>query len=117
MAEKKAAAKPAGAPNRTNALLCWIFAPITSFIFMNDEDEFTKQCAKHSMYFGVAMVIIHVVLWVLGSIGIIFVVGTLCFCVDALVWIVDLAIRIMGAVKANEGELFKVPVISDMVKD
>lgn len=115
MAEKKT--KASGGPNRTNALLCWIFAPITSFIFMNDEDAFTKKCAKHSLYFGVAAIIIHVVLWVFGFVGSFIIVGTLCFCIDAVVWLADIAIRVVGAVKANEGELFEVPVLSDMVKE
>jgi uncharacterized Tic20 family protein len=115
MAEEKKAV--AVSPNRTNALLAWIFAPITSFIFMNDEDEFTKKCAKHSLYFGVAMVVIHVALWILGTVGAIFIVGSVCFCIDAVVWVADLAVRVMGAVKANSGELFEVPVISGMVKE
>ena len=116
MAEEKKAAVTSS-PNCTNALLAWIFAPITSFIFMNDEDEFTKKCAKHSLYFGVAMVVIHVALWILGTVGAVFIVGSVCFCVDAVVWVADLAVRIMGAVKANSGELFEVPVLSDMVKE
>lgn len=111
-------AEKSGQPaNRTNALLAWIFAPITSFIFMNDEDPFTKKCAKHSLYFGLAMVIVHVVLWGLGFVGSLFIVGAFCFCIDAIVWVVDIAVRVMGAVKANNGELFEVPVISGMVKE
>ncbi|MBN2015397.1 DUF4870 domain-containing protein [Candidatus Dojkabacteria bacterium] len=114
-AKKETAASPKA--NKTNALLAWIFAPITSFIFMNDEDEFTKKCAKHSLYFGVVMVVVHVALWILGTVGAVFIVGTVCFCVDAVVWIADIAVRVMGAVKANNGELFEVPVISGMVKE
>jgi len=114
MAEEKQAA---ASPNRTNALLTWIFAPITSFIFMNDEDEFTRRCAKHSMYFGVAMIVLHVGMWILGTVGSIIIIGSVCFCVDAVLWLVDLVVRIMGAVKANNGELFEVPIISGMVKE
>lgn len=105
------------ASNRTNAILAWVFAPLTSFIFMNDEDAFTKKCAKHSLYFGVAMVVLHVVLWIVGVVGSFIIIGSLCFCVDAVVWLVDIAIRIMGAVKANQGEVFEVPVISGMIKE
>jgi len=84
---------------------------------MNDEDEFTRKCAKHSMYFGVADVIIQIVLWVGGTILAVFVVGVCCY-VIAMVWgIVSIAVRIIGAVKANNGELFEVPVISGMVKE
>jgi len=118
MAEEQKTAQPASSSNsKTNALLAWIFAPITSFIFMNDEDAFTKKVAKHSMYFGVAMVILHVALWILGTLGSIVVVGAVCFCIDAVLWIVDIAVRVIGAVKANKGELFEVPVISGMVKE
>jgi uncharacterized membrane protein len=117
MAEEQKASQTSSSPNRTNAILAWIFAPITSFIFLNDEDAFTKKCAKHSMYFGVAMVILHVAMWILGTIGSFVVVGVGCFCVDAVIWIADIAVRVMGAVKANNGELFEVPVISNMVKE
>ena len=108
-----------GAPNRTNALLSWIFAPITSFIFMNDEDAFTKRCAKHSLYFGVASVLIYIVLTVVVTVGtfVTFGFGSLCSCLIFVWGVVDLVVRIMGAVKANNGELFEVPVISGMVKE
>jgi uncharacterized Tic20 family protein len=106
--------------NKTNAILAWVFAPITSFIFMNDKDEFTKKCAKHSMYFGVADFIIWVLL-ILGSTfgGILtFGIGTICCTILMLVWsAASIAVRIIGAVKANNGELFEVPLISKMVKE
>ncbi|MBU0975669.1 MAG: DUF4870 domain-containing protein [Patescibacteria group bacterium] len=109
MAEQTATS---ASPNRTNALLAWIFAPLTSFIFLNDEDAFTKKCAKHSMYFGIASIVMYIVLSVLATISF----GILSCLV--LVWVaVDLIVRIMGAVKANSGELFEVPVISGMVKE
>lgn len=107
----------AASPNRTNALLAWIFAPITSFLFMNDEDEFTKKCAKHSLYFGVADIIIQVVLWGGGTVLSFVVIGVCCFPLAGLWGLVSLAVRIIGAVKANQGELFEVPVISGMVKE
>jgi uncharacterized membrane protein len=113
MAEAK---KSAGAaPNRTNAILAWVFCPITSFIFMNDEDEFTKKCAKHSMYFGVADLVLQIVLWVGGTLLAFIAVGICCYAVAGVWGIVSIIVRIMGAVKANEGELFEVPVISGMV--
>jgi len=112
-----AEAKVQASENRTNALLCWIFAPITSFIFMNDKDEFTKKVAKHSMYFGIFDVALQVVLWVLGTILAFVLVGLLCYVIAGLWWLVSLTVRIMGAVKANKGELFEVPVISGMIKE
>ena len=118
MAEQKETAAPS--PNRTNALLAWIFAPITSFIFMNDADEFTKKCAKHSMYFGIAMILGHVLMWILSSVltAVTLGFGALCLWILPTGWfVVDIVGRIMGAVKANNGELFEVPVISGMVKE
>lgn len=118
MAKKKTKAKKvASSPNRTNALLAWIFAPISSFIFKDDKDAFTKRCAMHSLYFGVADVIIQVVLWVGGIILSFAVIGVCCFPIAGLWGIASIAIRIVGAVKANNGEVFEVPVISDMVKE
>lgn len=116
MAEAKVKS-PTAAPNRTNALLAWVFAPITSFIFMNDEDEFTKKCAKHSMYFGVADVVIQIVLILGGTILSFAFIGICCFPIAGIWGLVSLAVRIIGAVKASNGELFEVPVISGMVKE
>lgn len=110
-------AETSSSTNRTNAILAWVFAPITSLIFKDDKDEFTRKCAKHSLYFGVAVVAIHIVMWILGTIGSVFIVGIFCFMLDAVVWLADLAVRIMGAVKANNGELFEVPITSKWVKE
>ena len=86
---------------------------------MNDEDEFTKKCAKHSMYFGVASVIVYIVLVALISVGTVVTmgIGSVCSCLVAVWGLVDLAVRVMGALKANDGELFEVPVTSGMVKE
>ncbi len=116
MAEEKKQTSSAS-KNRTNALLAWVFAPITSFIFMNDEDPFTKKCAKHSLYFGVVDVVLQVVLILGGTILSFAFIGICCFPISAVWGLVSLAVRIIGAVKANNGELFEVPVISDMVKE
>ena len=113
MAEKNTGAQP----NRTNAILAWVLCPITSLIFMNDEDAFTKTCAKHSLYFGLADVIIQVVLWIGGFVLTFIAIGVCCFPLAGLWGLVSLGVRIYGAVKASQGELFEVPVISGMVKE
>ena len=111
------AEKSGQSPNRTNAMLAWLIAPITSFIFMNDEDAFTKRCAKHSLYFGLVDVAIHLGLWIVGAVLSLIVVGVCCY----VIWIgwvfVSIGVRIIGAVKANQGELFEVPVISGLIKE
>ena len=95
--------------NKTNAILAWLFAPITSFIWMNDADEFLKHHAKQSLYWGIASFIAWAILFVLSFV----VVGA---CLMPVWGIIDLVVRIMGIVKANQGEKWVVPVIGGMVK-
>jgi uncharacterized protein len=95
--------------NKTNAILAWLFAPITSFIWMNDADEFLKHHAKQSLYWGVADIVVWGILFVLSFL----IIGA---CLMPIWAIIDLVVRVMGIVKANNGEKWVVPVIGGMVK-
>lgn len=102
--------------SKTNAILAWIFAPITSLIWMNDADEFLKHHAKQSLYWGIASVIVYVGGNVLAFVLSFVLIGFLFWCVIGVWVILDIVVRIMGAVKANQGEKWVVPVIGKMVK-
>lgn len=117
MAEETKSVEKTG-PNYTNQILCWVFAPITSLIWMNDADKDLQKHAKVTLYFGLASVVIYILVFVISTIVsfITFGCGSLLYCLAMIWWILDIVVRIMGAVKASKGELFEIPVISGMVK-
>lgn len=87
-------------------LLCYLFTPLSSFIFMLTEKESPewekiKFDVMQSLYFGIAAMVIHVAIsWILCGIP----------------SIVIIVYQIFLAVKAYQGEEVKIPVISGMVK-
>jgi uncharacterized membrane protein len=99
----------AGSNSKTNAILAWLFAPITSLIWMNDKDEFLKYHAKQSLAWGITSIIGHTVCFFLSFIFI----G---MCIWPIWSILDLVVRIYGLVKANNGEKWEVPVVGGFVK-
>jgi uncharacterized membrane protein len=114
--ETKTAAKVE--PNNTNQILCWVFAPITGLIWMNDTDEDLKWHAKTTLYFGLGSIGIYVVIFILSTVlsFITLGCGSILYCLVGVWWIADIVIRIMGAVKASKGERFELPIVKGMVK-
>lgn len=105
----------------TNAMICWLVValiglPIPSFIWMNEKDEELKWHAKTTLYFGLAIIAAYIIIMVVGTIGSMFVIGACCFLAYPLVWIIQVVVGVMGALKANKGERFEIPVIKDYVK-
>ena len=99
------------------ALLSWIFAPISSIVFMlledTKNDEFSIYNAKLSLFFTIAQIVITIVLMVLMVIP---VVGLLMGCLNWLLQIGLLVYRIILAVKSYNGEKVEVPLLSDWMK-
>ncbi len=104
--------------SKTNAILAWLFAPITSLIWMNDADEFLKHHAKQSLYWGAFTLIVYVGGFILSTLlaFVTFGLGSLLYCLIFPFSILDIVVRIMGIVKSNNGEKWVVPVIGKMVK-
>jgi uncharacterized membrane protein len=105
-AEKAPQSSASGMKKETQALLCWLLAPITGLIWMNESDEFVRFHAKQSLYFGIASIVIYAVLTV-----------TVILACLTFVWMfVDLGVRIYMAMQANKGMKTKLPVIGDMAE-
>lgn len=114
----------------SGAVIAWLFAPFSSLFFLSSKDKFTRRCAKHALYLGVSMVIINIImlfinmsLFLVGTFLALFWMGAVCFSILVICLILWIGLNIMwivgnviGAVKANKGELFEVPIISGMVK-
>jgi len=103
------AAKTTDGQAKTNAMLAWIFAPITSIIWMNDENEFLKYHAKQSLSWSLVAIVGHVVF----SMSMAVLIG---FCLWPLWALLDLGVRIYGLMKANNGEKWEVPVVGGLIK-
>jgi uncharacterized Tic20 family protein len=112
----------------SNAVLAWIFAPFTSFAFKNDPDELTRAHARESFYLGIANIAVLLVVFILQVcigifMGLIFYsaygINALIQCFWSLVWLAELAFilvpRIIGAMKASQGEKWTVPYVTEFL--
>lgn len=109
MAEKKEESKSSsGMDPKLVALLCWIFAPITSIIFMlieeMKEDEFIQFNAKESLWYGIAN-------FVLFAFAIIPCLGAIIVLLGSIAFLIG---RIVIGIKAYNGEKVVLPIIGDM---
>jgi len=109
MAEATTASTASGSNTKINALLAWIFAPITSLIWMNEKDDFLKYHAKQSLAWSITAIVGHVLC---GALMIVF-IG---MCLWPIWLLIDVGVRIYGAVKANNGEKWEVPVVGGLIK-
>ncbi|MBN1332087.1 DUF4870 domain-containing protein [Candidatus Dojkabacteria bacterium] len=111
MAETTAApaAKTADGQVKTNAMLAWLFAPITSFIWMNDANEFLQYHAKQSLSWSLVSIVGHIIF----SISMAFFIG---LCLWPAWALLDIGIRVYGLMKANNGEKWEVPVVGGLIK-
>lgn len=101
------AKKGTGMDPKTVALLCYIFTPLSSIIFMLTEKdtpnwEKVKFDVMQSLYAGIAMVVMYVVLgWTV-----------ILACVPFIFWLYLLYVGI----KSYQGQKVEIPVIGGMVK-
>lgn len=125
-----APASSAASSAKTNAMLAWIFAPFTSFAWKDDSDEFVKAHARESLYVGIAQLAVVLVVYIVqailfaiffsglsfGMLGIFGLFGLL----FNLIWLATFAFmivpRIIGVMKANEGQKWEFPQVTNLVK-
>ncbi|OGQ05455.1 MAG: hypothetical protein A2W61_08150 [Deltaproteobacteria bacterium RIFCSPLOWO2_01_44_7] len=102
-----------------SSLLCYVCAPITSVIFLliEKENKDVKFHAWQGTLFGVAIILLNIVLNILGLM-----LGSLADFLGALIlsflipviWLIVVVLWIVCLVKAYQGEQWKIPVIGDM---
>jgi uncharacterized membrane protein len=114
MEEEVKASSSSSLDPKLAALLCWIFAPITSLIFMlmddTKKDEFIMFNAKESLWYGVVQIVLSFSLVV----TIIPVIGWLISCVVGIIQFAMMIGRIVIGVKAYNGEKVVLPVLGDI---
>lgn len=120
---------PAGstkADPKTNAMIAWIFAPFSSYLLKDEQDEFVRAHARESFYLGIANIIALIAVGILNvCYGMVFNVlfwnsGFGFASLLSLIWsVIWLAIalfvsvpRIVGIIKANNNEKWTVPYVT-----
>lgn len=123
---------PSASQDKTNAILAWLFAPLTSFLWKDDPSEFVRAHARESLYFGVANILLVVVFLLLqicygivmgvvfGSVYSLSAMELLLACIWNILWLAVWAFgivpRIIGMVKANGMQTWTVPVVNEQMK-
>ena len=100
-------ASGSGLEPNISGLLSWLFAPISSIIFIIiEKDKMAKFHAWESLIWTVGAFIVATVLATILTFS---VIGACCAWIPYMYYIVN----IIGAIKAYNGEMWKLPVIGD----
>jgi uncharacterized membrane protein len=109
MAEAKSGS---GLDPKISGLLSWIFAPLSSLIFLViEKDEFAKFHAWQSLLWGVISFVLGFVLSTVMAFTIILA------CCAPFAFLLPYIVNIIGAIKAYNGEMWKLPVIGDFAAE
>lgn len=111
---------PAPAEQRTMALVAhllgiftWFLGPLIIWLINKDDSSkrFVTDQAKEALNFQITVIIAYVaaVILTIVSFGILFFVPT-------LVWVANLVLCILAAVKANSGESYRYPFTLRLIK-
>lgn len=100
---------------RTQALLMWILSLFIGFVsplifyFISNDKPFVKHHSGQALAFGIVMA----VLWVISFILVFLVIGLFLM---PILGLIALVITIMGAIAANAGSRFDIPVSGGFAK-
>lgn len=110
---------------KTNAILAWVFSPITSYLWKDDKDAFVRHHAIQSLYLGIFNLATFVILFILNiftaiSFSFIPPFAAILQCLLGLVWLVwnvsVIVPRIIGAIKALNGETWEIPYLGEFMR-
>ena len=82
------------------------FAPLIGYFVLRDRGPFVSHHAKESLNFGITIVIAAVVMAIS-------IVGLFFLWVLPIIWVV---FRIIAAIKAAQGEFYKIPIAIKFIK-
>jgi uncharacterized membrane protein len=95
-------------------LLAWIFAPISSIILLvvDKDNTFIKFHSWQSLIWSIASYIVATLIYTVLSV-VTFGLGACCAWV---IYFLPLGVQIYGAIKAYNGEMWKLPYIGDFAE-
>lgn len=88
------------------AVIIWIIPVIGGIIYMNDKDAYIAYMAKQGLYVSIIMIVLNIILGATG-IGL---------CLTPFLSIGWLILAVMMIMKMQKREMYKLPVIGDMIK-
>jgi uncharacterized Tic20 family protein len=102
------------------AILAWVFAPITSYIWKDHENALVKNHARESFYVGVLHIFLAIAIFflqilaalTLGFIGFDWLVQAPLALLGFALSVAMVIVRIVGIIKAINGEQWTVPYVS-----
>jgi uncharacterized membrane protein len=114
----RSAAAPAGGGLTDNVagMLAYItIIPAIIFLVMEpyNKSRFIRFHCFQCIFFWVAIVVLQIALGIMGSVPFMFFIT---FPLHFVVWLGSLAIWIVLLIKANQGQMYKLPVIGDIAE-
>lgn len=94
--------------------LIWIVALV--LVFIEKDNKFVRFHAFQSVFYGLSAVAIFIVLMIFSVIMAFIHLGFLVWLLSLLVWLAFFAGLILLAVKAYQGQMFKLPVIGNIAE-
>lgn len=97
---------------------CCGIGGLVIWLMKKDQSRFVAENAKHALFFWLAVFAFQIGLGIVGVL-VAFVlppVALLFNAVSLLVMLVQVGYTVLGAIRANEGKIFKYPIIGNYVK-
>lgn len=119
---RSAASAPAGGQaasgltDNVAGMLAYItIIPAIIFLVLEpyNRNRFIRFHAFQCLFFWVALVVIHIALSIVGMVPLLIFIT---FPLHMLIWLASLAIWVILLIKANQGQMYKLPVIGDMAE-
>mgnify|MGYP006283271343 CR=1 FL=1 len=85
--------------------------PLIIWLIKKDESAFVDDQGKEALNFQLTVLIAYVVCF--GPLNFVFCIGSF---LGLAVWVVAIVFAIMGATRANQGELYRYPICLRMIK-
>ena len=100
------------------AFFCCGIGGLVIWLMKKDQSRFVAENAKHALFFWLAVFAFHIGLGIVGML-VAFILPPVMLLFNAvsfLVALVHLGYAVLGAIRANEGKIFKYPIIGNYVK-
>jgi len=99
----------------TGGLGCFL-GPLVIWLVKRETMPFVDDQGKEALNFNITMFAVSVILWVVGTILLVILIGFLFWLAAFAVFVFWLVMTIIAAIKANEGVAYRYPLTLRLVK-
>jgi len=105
-----------GMDEKTASWFAYIISIISAIILLATEkdNKTVRTHAWQSLFLGIVFIVVSIILGILGFIPFLWILFAI---LNYLLWIGFVVITVICIIKATQGDIFKLPVIYDKVKD